>query len=191
VDSSSGSIVCSRGVWVLIWLKGKDRSCHVVSVRVVMSLDERATLLHHATPHPTEGPLPPILPAVSRLKDTIHTQNGPPELDTSLGEQQRTTFLILVYLHLYRSLLTPIIPGQNIRVVWTSVVASTNKANETETRLLEIWTTYLDTQGPSLLEVQSLLWSEFPLEHDSTRSTKGMLATSTSNELHGIYNLCQ
>lgn len=130
------------------------------------------SLLHHATPHPTEGPLPPILPAVSRLKDTIHTQNGPPELDTSLGEQQRTAFLILVYLHLYRSLLTPIIPGQDIRVVWTSAVASTNKANETETRLLEVWTTYLDTQSPSLSEVQSLLWSEFPLEHGSTRYTK-------------------
>lgn len=160
-------------------------------LRAVMSLDERTTLLRHAAPHPTGGPLPAILPAVSRLKDTIDTQYGLPEPDTSLGEQERTAFLLLVYLHLYRSLLTPIVSVQDIRMVWTSAIASTNKANETEARLLEIWTTYLDTQSPSLSEVQSLLWSEFPLEYNSTRCTKGMLATSMSNELHSIYNLCQ
>ena len=154
--------------------------CHVPESAVVMNLDERTALLGR----PTEGPLPAVLPAVARLKNAT---NVSPEPDTSMDEQQQTAFRIIVYLHLYQSLFTSV-PVQDIRTVWTSAKALSNNANETEARLLDRWSTYLDTH-PSLSDVQSLLWSEFLLEHDSTRCTKGMLETfrgtnSTAHTTH-------
>ena len=174
-------MVCSRGVWVLILWRVYGRfnsSCHVPESAVVMNLDERTALLGR----PTEGPLPAILPAVARLKNAT---NVSPEPDTSMDEQQQTAFRIIVYLHLYQSLFTSV-PVQDIRTVWTSAKALSNNANETEARLLDTWSTYLDTH-PSLSDVQSLLWSEFPLEHDSTRCTKGMSETFTKDEFHSTH----
>ncbi|KAL4068222.1 hypothetical protein V8B97DRAFT_1974124 [Scleroderma yunnanense] len=127
-----------------------------------LDADERTPFLRH----PEEGHKPAILPAVSRLKE-----NGAVEFNSPLSEQQQTAFLILVHLYWYQSLFTSTASAEDIRTVWASARASINTANEIETRLLEIWTTYLDI-FPSLSDVQSLLWSEFPLEHNSTRCAK-------------------
>ncbi|KAG6333608.1 hypothetical protein ID866_5479 [Astraeus odoratus] len=129
---------------------------------------ERTALLENAPQRGRETPLPAILPALRRLKEA---RDGAPDLDLlQLDEHQRTAFLILVHVHLYQSYSTSSVQIQDIVAAWTTVNA-TNAVDDTEKRLHDVWTAYLATH-PSPQEVQSVLWSEFPLEPGSTRRSK-------------------
>ncbi|KAI6044993.1 hypothetical protein EDC04DRAFT_2637949 [Pisolithus marmoratus] len=110
-----------------------------------------------------EGRRPAVLPAVSRLKDAIAANRDISEFDVHPDE--RIAFLTLVHLHLYQSYFTG---SQELTSVWTSAKDIASLSNDTENRLLNLWSEYLDT-NPSLQEVQSILWSEFPSQPESAQ----------------------
>ncbi|KAI6133211.1 hypothetical protein EDD16DRAFT_1820757 [Pisolithus croceorrhizus] len=129
----------------------------------VLPQDERCPLLPQCS---AQGRRPAIFPAVGRLKDAIAANRDIPEFDVHPDE--RTAFLTLAYIHLYQSYFASTARSTDLTSVWTSAKDIASLANDTENRLLDLWSGYLDT-NPSLQEVQSVLWSKFPLRPGSVQ----------------------
>lgn len=137
-----------------------------ISTSLAMSAlprDERCPLLPQRS---AQGRRPAVFPAISCLKDAIAANRDTPEFDVCPDE--RTAFLTLVYIHLYQSCFSSTARSQDLTSVWTSAKDTASLANDTENRLLDLWSGYLDT-NPSLQEVQSVLWSKFPLHPESVQ----------------------
>lgn len=109
---------------------------------------------------------PAVFPAVGRLRDAVAANRDILEFDVHPDE--RMAFLTLVHIHLYRSCFPPTDRSKDLTSLWTSAKDIASLANDTENRLLVLWSEYLDT-NPSLQEIQSVLWSEFPSQPESVQ----------------------
>lgn len=149
---------------------------------------ERTPLLgpvpHNGRPRATEiteaASAPPILPYVAQL----HAQGLPPEddwcPDSLTPEEDRTAFLLLVWLHYMETSKKRTWSVDDIWEQWSTETKDASATVAIEHRIKEIWDTFLGVpRAPA--EVEYVLWRYFPLTRDELSPTiRGQVDTKST-----------